>query len=155
MTAEIRLLRWPEQDRDDYERLVAAIERVRRAAARTRGEMAATVPAGPAEPSDVDRARTLLAQRRARDRAAGPLVEIFGEPSWDLLLAAFVAGEERQSLRLTEAAATAGIRASVAQRWFAVLAERGLIVRKDPDADPDMTLTPDGRTLVLRCISEV
>jgi hypothetical protein len=33
MTAEIRLLRWPEQDRDDYERLVAAIERVRRAAA--------------------------------------------------------------------------------------------------------------------------
>ena len=58
-------------------------------------------------------------------------------------------------LRLTEAAASAGIRASVAQRWFAVLAERGLIMRKDSDPDPDMTLTPEGRTLVLRCISEV
>lgn len=52
MTADIRLLRWPERDRDDYERLAAAIERVRSAAARTRGEMAATVPTGPVEPRD-------------------------------------------------------------------------------------------------------
>ena len=35
MTADIRLLRWPERDREEYERLVSALERVRASAART------------------------------------------------------------------------------------------------------------------------
>ena len=34
MSADIRLLRWPDRDRDDYERLAAALERVRTIAAR-------------------------------------------------------------------------------------------------------------------------
>ena len=57
MSADIRLLRWPERDREDYERLVAAIERVRSVAARSRGEIVATVLTGPEEPDDVERAR--------------------------------------------------------------------------------------------------
>lgn len=94
MTADIRLLRWPERDREEYERLVSALERVRASAARSRGEIVAPVPAGPEEPSDADRARTLLAQRRQRDAMAGDLIELFGEPGWDILLTLFVAYEE-------------------------------------------------------------
>ena len=117
--------------------------------------MAATVPTGPVEPSDLERAKALLAQRRARDRAAGALAEVFGEPAWDLLLAMFVAEGEQRVLHLAEAVEAAGIRLPVARRWLAVMGERGLIAGGDDDPDPRLTLSAQGRTLVLRCVSEV
>ncbi|MGR6328703.1 hypothetical protein ACU5AX_06540 [Sphingomonas sp. XXL09] len=157
MTADIRLLRWPERDRDDFERLAAALARVRNVARRGRGEIVAEVPSGPEEPSDVERARVLFAQRRARDAAAGTLAELFGEPSWDLLLATFIAYEEGRELRLDAAAAAAGIRPLVAQRWLAVLVEHGLVHAGDDDGQNGtrLALTGTGFALVLRCIGDV
>lgn len=157
MTADIRLLRWPERDRDDYERLASALARVRNVARRGRGEIVAEVPSGPEEPSDVERARVLFAQRRARDAAAGTMAELFGEPSWDLLLATFIAYEEGRELRLDAAAVAAGIRPAVAQRWLAVLVEHGLVHARD-DGGQDgarLALTGTGFALVLRCIGDV
>ena len=157
MTADIRLLRWPERDRDDYERLAAAIDRVRRASARSRGEIVATVPVGPEEPDDVERARALLAQRRLRDAAAGPLAELFGEPGWDILLTLFVALEEGRTMSPGAIAEAIAIRPAVLARWLKVLQSRALIWLDDADpgeAPTRASLTHDGIALALRCVGD-
>ncbi|MHA0320076.1 hypothetical protein ACXY7D_17095 [Sphingomonas melonis] len=157
MTADIRLLRWPERDREEYERLVSALERVRASAARSRGEIVAPVPAGPEEPSDADRARTLLAQRRQRDAMAGDLIELFGEPGWDILLTLFVAYEEARPVTGEALGALLSLRPAVLARWLDLLARRALIrcaVHGTGTRDPatPLALTDDGLALVLRCI---
>lgn len=153
MTADIRLLRWPDRDREDYERLAVALERIRASVARGRGEIVATVPAGPEEPNDADRARALLAQRRARDAVAGPLAELFGEPGWDILLTLFIAYEDGRPVADTALAAPFALRPPVLERWLAVLKARGLIrsVRLGEGAT-HVSLTDDGLALVLRCL---
>lgn len=151
MSADIRLMHWPDRDREDYERLAAAIARVRAVAAKGRGEIVASMPAGPEEPDDADRARALLAQRRARDAAAGDLAELFGEPGWDILLLLFVAFEEGRALRIAEIVTTFGLPLRVAKRWLDVLTMRGL-VRMDAELD-SASLTDEGVTLALRCIA--
>lgn len=156
MTADIRLLRWAERDRDEYERLAAALMRVREAAAQARGDLVATVPAGPEEPSDLERARAIFAHRRARDAAAGGLADIFGEPAWDLLLATYIAYEEGRALHLSAAAATAAIRPLVAERWLAVLRQRRLLhpAGEGTSGDAPLSLTAAGMALVLRCVGQ-
>ncbi|MGP7796373.1 hypothetical protein [Sphingomonas sp. CLY1604] len=157
MSADIRLLRWHHRDREDYERLAAALERVRAAAARGRGEIVAPVPTGPEEPEDVDRARVLLAQRRARDAAAGPLAEMFGEPGWDILLNLFIAFEAGEAMRPQVVADAIGLRPAVLARWIDVLTDRGLIraIAADPDTPSTLSLTDSGTALVLRCLGSV
>ncbi len=155
MSADIRLLRWHDRDREDYERLAAALDRVRAVAARGRGEIVAPVPAGPEEPDDVDRARVLLAQRRARDAAAGALADMFGEPGWDILLNLFVAFEEGRAMDAATIAIAIGLRPAVLTRWLAVLTERGLIRSVAPQPGSAMTLTIEGTALVLRCVGSV
>ncbi|GAA0677280.1 DNA-binding MarR family transcriptional regulator [Sphingomonas insulae] len=157
MSADIRLLRWPERDRDDYERLAAAIERVARVAARGRGEIVATVPTGPEEPDDVERAQALLDYRRYRDAAAGPLAELFGEPGWDILLTLFVALEEGRTMAPAAIVESIPIRPAVLMRWLKVLASRDLIWTSSHDgqAMPDVvSLTDAGVALALRCIGK-
>ena len=149
MTADIRLLRWPARDREDYERLAAALRRVREVAARGRGEIVVPVPAGPEEPSDADRARALLEQRRQRDRRAGPLAELFGEPGWDILLTLFIAYEEARHMPVAELAPAIGVRPAVMTRWQSVLQIRGLIRAVDAE---HVSLTDEGLALVLGCI---
>lgn len=152
MIPEIRLLRWHDRDREDYVRLVAAIARVRDAAARSRGEIVAAVPVGPEEPNDADRARVLLAHRRQRDQAAGAQAELFGEPGWDILLTLFIAFEEGRPCSDAEIAGSAGLRPVVATRWMQVLGERGLVTALAEDGAKGHALTDEGMALVLRCV---
>jgi len=155
MNADIRLLRWPERDRENHERLVAAIARVRSAAAQGRGEIVASSFVGPEEPDDADRARALLAQRRSRDAAAGALAELFGEPGWDILLTLFVAYEEGRPMTSGPLLAATGVRAAVGRRWLQVMQARGLI-RWDATGGRDdsaVALTDDGVVFALRCIA--
>lgn len=155
MTADIRLLRWPERDRDDYERLAAALERVARIAAQGRGEIVATVPTGPEEPDDVDRARALLGYRRHRDAAAGRMAELFGEPGWDILLTLFIALEEGRTLAPAALVEAIAIRPAVLMRWLKVLESRDLVWAspRDGDGTPEaVSLTDAGVALTLRCI---
>ena len=157
MSAETRLLRWPERDREEYERLAAALARVRSVAARARGEIVAAVPSGPEEPDDVERARALLAQRRMRDAEAGPLADLFGEPGWDILLTLFVALEEGRTMRSAEIAAAIAVRPPVLLRWLRVLEERGLVWVAPVGAEgapASVSLTSDGMTLAIRCVSK-
>lgn len=155
MTADIRLLRWHERDREDYQRLAAAIEGVRRVAARGRGEIVVSLPTGPEDPDDVERAYTLLAQRRARDAAAGPLAELFGEPGWDILLTLYIAFEEGRTMRPADIASTIVVRPAVLARWLHVLQARGLIWSEggEDDEPAAVSLTQEGMALALRCVS--
>lgn len=154
-SADFRLLRWPDRDRDDYERLAATLKRVRAVAARTRGELAALVPTGPEEPSDLDRARMLFAQRRARDEAAGEDADLFGDIAWDIMLALFIANEEDRDI---DCAAMAGLARSLPQtveRWLTVLENRGLLHRGAGGAQGVIRLADRGLELMLRSLSMI
>jgi DNA-binding MarR family transcriptional regulator len=156
MNAETRLLRWSERDREEYERLAAALARVRSVAAQGRGEIVATVPTGPEEPDDVERARALLAHRRLRDAEAGPLADLFGEPGWDILLTLFIALEEGRTMRSAEIAAAIAVRPPVLRRWLTVLEARGLVWVAPTGADgppASVSLTSNGMALAIRCVS--
>ncbi|WP_267394662.1 MULTISPECIES: hypothetical protein [unclassified Sphingomonas] len=155
MTADIRLMRWPERDRDDYQRLAAALEQVRLSAAQGRGELVAPQFAGPEEPSDLDRARALFAQRRARDAAAGQDADLFSDPAWDILLALFIAHAEGRSLADTDACATACVAPAAALRWLDVLGVRGLASFRAGNLGRRAMLTAAGHELVVRCIGEM
>lgn len=78
-------------------------------------------------------AKRLYAARRRRDRAfAG--YDLFGEPSWDILLDLFIAGEERNLIGVSSACIAACCPPTTALRWLGLLLDQGLIVRTD---DPD------------------
>lgn len=153
MTADIRLLRWPEQEREDYERLAQALERVRRIAAASRGEIVVPAYNGPEEPTNLDRVRALYAQRRHRDSAAGPDGDLFADPAWDLLLALFIAREEGRWLTEADACAATCVAPAAALRWLGVLGARGLVMfgRNHGRGQPAM-LTHEGHALVIRCV---
>ncbi|MET0375030.1 hypothetical protein [Sphingomonas sp. 2SG] len=155
MNADIRLLRWPERDRENHERLVAAIARVRFAAAQGRGEIVASTFVGPEEPDDADRARALLAQRRSRDAAAGSFAELFGEPGWDILLILFVAYEDGRTMTSGPLLDEIGVRGAVGRRWLQVMQARGLIRwdAMEPRDSAAVALTDEGVVFALRCIA--
>ena len=153
---EIRLLRWPDRDRDDYERLAATLTRVRTGAARTRGELAAAVPAAPEEPSDLDRARMLFAQRRARDHAAGDDADLFGDLAWDIMLVLFIAHEEDRDVDCGAMSFLARSLPQTVERWLTVLESRHLLNRPTNAAGQQVVRLADrGLALMLRSLSMI
>lgn len=147
MTADIQLLRWPDRDRADFERLADALSRVRAMAA-TRGDF--TVPAGPAAVNDHDRAQLLRRQRATRRTVAGANADLFADPAWDMLLALYVAAGEGRSVSRGEAIVESGATNIAGERWLKVLVSRGLIEPGDP-----VTLTEDGAALVSASIADL
>ena len=155
-STDVRLLRWPDRDRDDYERLAATLTRVRTVAARTRGELTAAVPAGPEEPSDLDRARMLFAQRRARDAAAGEDADLFGDIAWDIMLVLFIANEEDREIDCAAMSSLARSLPQTVERWLTVLESRGLLNRAAADGgDGVIRLADRGLALMLRSLSMI
>lgn len=156
MSADVRLLRWPDHDREDYERLAEALARVRAVAARTQGELVATVPAAPEEPSDLDRARMLYAQRRARDLAAGDDADLFGDLAWDIMLVLFIANEEEREVDGDAVSTLALTLPDTVERWLTVLGGRGLLSRQaDRGRESPVRLTDRGLAFMLRCLNDV
>lgn len=85
---------------------------------RDRGE----APLGPR-----DLAKQLLAQRMARfDHFPA---ELFHEPAWDMLLALFVAHEDRQTMNVKTLVASAHAPVTTSQRWIDHLHKLKLIDR--------------------------
>jgi len=74
-----------------------------------------------------DLARQLLAQRMARfDHFPA---ELFHEPAWDMLLALFVAHEERRTMNVKTLVASAHAPVTTSQRWIDHLHKLKLIDR--------------------------
>lgn len=78
-------------------------------------------------------ARQLYAERRRRDRFFPG--DLFGEPSWDILLDLFVAGREERRVPTTSACIGANVPPTTALRWLRILEARGLVEREGDRRD--------------------
>ena len=76
-------------------------------------------------------ARTVILMRRRREALFG--AEFFSDPAWDMLLNLYFAELRGQRTQVKSVGVNAGIPATTALRWIALLEQRGLIER-EPDA---------------------
>jgi hypothetical protein len=83
-------------------------------------------------------------QRRARFMSA----DLFGEPTWDILLDLYVAAREDRRVPTTSACIGAHVPPTTALRWLRILEMRGLVEREEDGRDGRRTfvcLTTRGR----------
>jgi len=78
-------------------------------------------------------ARESYAIRRRRGRYLPP--DLFGEPTWDILLDLYVATRENRPVPTTSACIGAHVPPTTALRWLRILEERGLVEREDDGRD--------------------
>lgn len=93
-----------------------------------------TVTARPAIPAPaLAMAREIYAGRRRRERFLAP--DLFGEPTWDILLDLFIAAAEARRVPTTSACIGANVPPTTALRWLRILEARGLVEREDDGRD--------------------
>ena len=78
-------------------------------------------------------AREFYAGRRRRSRYLS--VDLFGEPTWDILLDLYVAARENRRVPTTSACIGAHVPPTTALRWLRILEMRGLVDREDDGRD--------------------
>jgi len=99
----------------------------------------AMAPQSTGDPATIDRLRSIVRARRARDKFFP--AELFADPAWDILLELY--GSEIGGYRTSVSSLCIGaaVPATTALRWIRALEHRQLIVRT---ADPD-----DGRRIFM------
>lgn len=91
------------------------------------------VSAHPVSPGLIERAERLYRERRRRDAGMGGSVDLFGEPSWDMLLDLFIAQGRQRPVSVSSACIASSTPQSTALRYVGLLEKAGLIRRaKDP-----------------------
>nr|WP_243848373.1 hypothetical protein [Sphingomonas insulae] len=107
------------------------------------------VPMGAAALDPRELAKQLLAQRMARfDHFPA---ELFHEPAWDMLLALFVAHEERRTMNVKTLVASAQAPVTTSQRWIDHLHKLKLIDRVIDPVDRrrmEISLSDSGYTAI-------
>lgn len=78
-------------------------------------------------------ARETYAIRRRRDRHLPG--DLFGEPTWDILLDLYVATREGRSVPTTSACIGANVPPTTALRWLRIMEARGLVEREEDGRD--------------------
>lgn len=78
-------------------------------------------------------ARQIYASRRRRARYMN--ADLFGEPTWDVLLDLYVAACEERRVPTTSACIGAHVPATTALRWLRIMEMRGLVEREDDGKD--------------------
>ncbi|MDE2563199.1 MAG: winged helix DNA-binding protein [Sphingomonadales bacterium] len=99
-------------------------------------------------------AREIYSERRRRERMFPE--DLFGEPSWDVLLDLFIAGREQRRVPTTSACIGSHVPPTTALRWLRILEQRGLIERENDRRDGRRTfvrLSPYGMNLLERFLS--
>lgn len=91
-------------------------------------------------------AKDLYKSRRARDRYFGDMIDL-GEPSWDLLIDLYIAGEGGKPISVSSACVAASVPTTTAMRRIEKLEKNGILERQP---DPN-----DGRRSNLVLASEV
>lgn len=87
----------------------------------------------PVSPGLIERAERLYRERRRRDARLGGTAELFGEPSWDMLLDLFIAQGRARPVSVSSACIASSTPQSTALRYVGLLEREGLIRRaKDP-----------------------
>nr|WP_232474050.1 hypothetical protein [Sphingomonas sp. MA1305] len=107
-----------------------------------------TAQHGQHPPGDI--ARQLLSQRAARFEHLP--ADLFHEPAWDMLLALFVAHEERRTMNVKTLVSTAAAPVTTSQRWIDHLHKLKLIDRVIDPIDRrrmEISLSDSGHSAVL------
>ncbi len=78
-------------------------------------------------------ARHTYALRRRRHRFLS--ADLFGEPTWDILLDLFIAAHEGRRVPTTSACIGAHVPPTTALRWLRILEARGLVEREEDGRD--------------------
>lgn len=78
-------------------------------------------------------ARELYAARRRRSRLFPD--DLFGEPTWDILLDLYVAGRENRRVPTTSACIGAHVPPTTALRWLRILESRSFVERESDGKD--------------------
>ena len=93
--------------------------------------------------------------RRRRARIFGNN-DLFGEPSWDIMLDLFIAGERKKLVSVTSACIGADVPTTTALRWLTILEKRGLVVRQIDGQDARrvlVSLTDKARDVMIAYFS--
>ncbi|MCX7283772.1 MAG: winged helix DNA-binding protein [Novosphingobium sp.] len=105
-----------------------------------RGHARLVEPAAPSAVFDHDTlarhtvmAREIYAVRRRRHKALP--ADLFGEPTWDILLDLYIAAREERRVPTTSACIGAHVPPTTALRWLRILETRGLVEREDDGRD--------------------
>lgn len=99
-------------------------------------------------------ARRLTMARQVRDRVFGR--DMFHNPSWNILLDLFIAGEEGRSVTIKSACVAGGVPQSTALRYIAHLIETCYIARTQHPSDArsaHLRLTERGRSRMAEFLS--
>ncbi len=94
-------------------------------------------------------AREFYAGRRRRARYLS--ADLFGEPTWDILLDLYVAARENRRVPTTSACIGAHVPPTTALRWLRILEMRGMVEREEDGRDGRRTfvkLTERGATVM-------
>lgn len=78
-------------------------------------------------------AREIYAARRRRHKFLP--ADLFGEPTWDILLDLYVAARENRRVPTTSACIGAHVPPTTALRWLRILEARGMVEREDDGKD--------------------
>lgn len=92
-------------------------------------------------------ARELYAERRRRHRHLP--ADLFGEPTWDILIDLYIAYRENRRVPTTSSCIGAHVPPTTALRWLRILETRDLVEREDDGRDGRRTfvrLTSNGIT---------
>jgi len=78
-------------------------------------------------------AREIYAGRRRRARFFAS--DLFGEPTWDILLDLYIAARENRRVPTTSACIGAHVPPTTALRWLRILEARGIVEREEDGRD--------------------
>jgi len=101
-------------------------------------------------------AREVYAERRRRHKYLP--ADLFGEPTWDILLDLYIAYREDRRVPTTSSCIGAHVPPTTALRWLRILETRGLVEREDDGRDGRRTfvrLTHRGVIAVDACLASL
>lgn len=99
-------------------------------------------------------ARQIYAERRRRQKFLP--ADLFGEPTWDIMLDLYIAAREDRRVPTTSSCIGAHVPPTTALRWLRILESRGLVEREDDGRDGRRTfvrLTRPGLIAMDDCLS--
>lgn len=100
--------------------------------------------------------RAILRARRRRDAMFGE--DLFGEPSWDLLLELYAAELSQQKMSITSACFASAVAPTTALRWIAKLERDGWARREADPLDGRrywLSLTPQGVSAMRSFLADI
>ena len=101
-------------------------------------------------------AQSLYKSRRVRARYFDK--NLFGEPTWDMLLDIFVHQSSGLQVSVKSLCLASDVPDTTALRWIALLVESGLIARKNDERDRRrifLSLTPRGEAAIRQCLIDI